>query len=154
RRQGDRLPRLVLERLRRLHAVRLDHDDGLALVAGRRLDRRAQRRLLPGRSRSPHGALGSRRDREGGRRRPHPVWLRGMKGGVSRTVLGEEIFEAALALAGAAGRWLLIYVTDASNAACWVNEYVTWRDRDLMAWIQGCAVAVRFDARADAGAAR
>ena len=73
---------------------------------------------------------------------------------VPSAAFSEESFADALARAGAEQRWLLVEVVDASIAASWAAAYTTWRDGDLLAWLEKYAIAIRVDARADPGAAR
>jgi hypothetical protein len=61
----------------------------------------------------------------------------------------DEAFADARARAIAEGRWLVVDVVDASNPICWAAAYTTWRDPDLVAWLEKYAIAVQVDARAD-----
>jgi hypothetical protein len=69
-------------------------------------------------------------------------------------VFSGEPFTAALARAGVERRWLLVEVIDASNPLCWARVYTTWRDADVVAWLEAYAVAIQVDSRADAETAR
>jgi hypothetical protein len=64
-------------------------------------------------------------------------------------VFTDGTFEAATLQARAAGRWLVVDIADASNPASWATLYTTWRDPDLVAWVERNAIAVRFDCRID-----
>ena len=66
----------------------------------------------------------------------------------------DESFLTALARASAEQRWLLVEVTDASKAIAWATLYTTWRDLDLLAWLEANAIAIQVDVRIDADAAR
>jgi hypothetical protein len=66
----------------------------------------------------------------------------------------DERLAAALARAEAERRWLLVDVTDASKPVAWAALYTTWRDPDVVAWLEANAVAIQVDARLDADDAR
>jgi hypothetical protein len=66
----------------------------------------------------------------------------------------DEPFAAASARARAERRWLLVDVADASNPVSWAVAYTTWRNTDVVAWLEAYAVAIQVDARADADTAR
>jgi len=66
----------------------------------------------------------------------------------------DESFPTALARASAERRWLLVEVTDASKPIAWATLYTTWRDPDLMAWLEANAIAIQVDARVEPEAAR
>lgn len=68
---------------------------------------------------------------------------------MTAAVFSSETFAAALARAGTEQRWLVVHITDASNAACWAAVYTTWRDADLVSWLEANAIAIEVDARAD-----
>ena len=69
-------------------------------------------------------------------------------------VFDDETFAAAARRAEAHGRWLLVDVTDRSKPAAWATLYTTWRDPELVEWVEANAVAIQVDVRADAGTAR
>ena len=64
-----------------------------------------------------------------------------------------EPFANALSRATAEQRWLLVNVTDASSPACWTMAQTTWRDRDIIGWVNEHAIAVEVDAERDPSAA-
>jgi hypothetical protein len=66
----------------------------------------------------------------------------------------DERLAAALARAEAERRWLLVDVTDASKPVAWLALYTTWREPDVVAWLEANAVAIQVDARLDADDAR
>jgi hypothetical protein len=66
----------------------------------------------------------------------------------------DERLAAARARAEAERRWLLVDVTDASKPVAWAALYTTWRDPDVVAWLEANAVAVQVDARLDPDDAR
>jgi hypothetical protein len=66
----------------------------------------------------------------------------------------DEPFAHALARAGAEQRWLLVEIVDVSNPVSWATAYTTWRDSDLLAWVEKYAIAIRVDVGADATSAR
>jgi hypothetical protein len=66
----------------------------------------------------------------------------------------DQPFDDAIARATAEHRWLLVDVVDASNPKSWAAAYTTWRDSDLVAWIEKYAIAIQLDARAHADTAR
>jgi hypothetical protein len=68
------------------------------------------------------------------------------------TAFTDEPFADALARAGAEQRWLLVEIVDASNPVSWATAYTTWRDSDLLAWLEKYAIAIRVDVGADAAA--
>jgi len=78
----------------------------------------------------------------GGRERERPA------------AFSDEPFPTALARAKTEGRWLLVDVTDASKPIAWATLYTTWRDPDVVAWLEANAVAIQVDARLDSEAAR
>jgi hypothetical protein len=63
-------------------------------------------------------------------------------------------FADALARAQTEKRWLLVEVVDASTPASWAAAYTTWRDGDLLAWLEKYAIAIRVDAQTDPDTAR
>jgi hypothetical protein len=69
-------------------------------------------------------------------------------------VFSDAPLAALIERAEAEGRWLVVDVTDATNPACHAVAYTTWRDGDLLAWLEANAIAVRVDARRDVDAAR
>src|SRR6185436_10244867 len=66
----------------------------------------------------------------------------------------DEQFATALARAEKERRWLLVDVTDASKPISWATLYTTWRDPEVVAWLEANAIAVQVDVRGDAEAAR
>jgi hypothetical protein len=66
----------------------------------------------------------------------------------------DEPFADALARAGAEQRWLLVEIVDASNPVSWATAYTTWRDGDLLAWMEKYAIAIRVDVGGDPATAR
>jgi hypothetical protein len=62
----------------------------------------------------------------------------------------DETFDAATRRAEAERRWLLVDVTDASKPIAWATQYTTWRDSDIVTWIEANAVAIQVDVRANA----
>jgi len=71
-----------------------------------------------------------------------------------QALFADERFAAAAQRAEANGRWLLVDVTDTSKPVAWATLYTTWRDPELVEWVEANAVAIQVDARADAGSAR
>ena len=67
-------------------------------------------------------------------------------------VFSDETFAAAARRAEAEGRWLLVDVTDTSKPVAWATLYTTWRDPDLVAWLDANAIAVQVNVHVDAGA--
>jgi hypothetical protein len=74
--------------------------------------------------------------------------------GARPAVFDDETFARAKQRAEADGRWLLVDVTDKSKPVAWAVLYTTWRDRELIEWIEANAVAIQVDVRADAGTTR
>ena len=62
----------------------------------------------------------------------------------------DESFDAAARRAETEGHWLLVDVTDASKPISWATFYTTWRDPDVVAWIEANAIATQVDVHADA----
>jgi hypothetical protein len=68
-------------------------------------------------------------------------------------VFSDAPLAALIARAKAQERWLVVDVTDATSAACRAVAYTTWRDGDLLGWVEANALAARVDARLDVEAA-
>ncbi len=64
-------------------------------------------------------------------------------------VFSDLPFAEALARAAVDRRWLLVDVTDAMNPASWAAAYTTWRDSEVIGWLEKYAVAIQVDARTD-----
>jgi hypothetical protein len=60
-----------------------------------------------------------------------------------------ERFVDSLGRAKAEQRWLVVNLTDASSPACWTMAQTTWRDQDVLGWLENHAVAVQVDVRDD-----
>jgi hypothetical protein len=69
-------------------------------------------------------------------------------------IFGDQPFAAALSRNRSDARWLLVDVADASNPVSWAAGYTTWRDTDLVSWVEANAEAIRVDVRSDPEAAR
>jgi len=68
---------------------------------------------------------------------------------VTSATFSDEPFADALARAEAEQRWLVVNLTDASSPACWTMAQTTWRDRDVLGWLEDHAIAVQVDVSAD-----
>jgi hypothetical protein len=73
---------------------------------------------------------------------------------VRPAVFTNEAFAEAARRAETEARWLLVDITDTSKAASWATLYTTWRDPDLVAWLEAKAIAIQVDVRTDADPAR
>jgi hypothetical protein len=57
----------------------------------------------------------------------------------------DEAFGVAARRAVSEGRWLVVDVTDASKPVAWATLNTTWRDPDVVGWVEANAVAIQVD---------